>query len=91
MVFYPHHELALPLIPPLVQVSWHSSPFSNGDNVRGRDFVITEGDPVEDLNEDELYSRAWLLQEQLLVSHSNTLEIETELIVGGATHAALSV
>lgn len=75
--FLPLPRIGLPIIPPLVRVHWHCSPFSDGNDIRGRDFIITDGSPVDNLDEDELYSRAWLLQEQLLVSRPNTLEVGT--------------
>jgi hypothetical protein len=59
-----------PVVPPLVHVDWHASPIIPSNGVRGRDFVITETSLVDDLHDDELYGRAWLLQEQLLVGLS---------------------
>lgn len=56
-----------PIVPPLVQVEWCASPIVPNNGIRGRNYIISEGDLLHDLDKDELYSRAWLLQEQLLV------------------------
>lgn len=58
-----------PIIPPLVHIDWHASPiipYSRG-GIPGRDYIISDAAIIDDLRNDELYSRAWLLQEQLLV------------------------
>lgn len=65
--FLPSSRSLHPVVPPLVHIDWHASPITPSSGVRGRDFVISDAYPVRDLRTDELYGRAWVLQEQMLV------------------------
>lgn len=66
--FLPLQRLIHPIVPPVVHIGWHASPASSESETLGRDFVITQENPAQDLKENDLYGRAWVLQEQLLVS-----------------------
>jgi hypothetical protein len=71
--FLPIQRQRHPIVPPLVHVDWHASPIFPNNGTRGRDYIISEATLLHDLNKDELYSRAWVLQEQLLVCTKVTL------------------
>ncbi|OAG07311.1 HET-domain-containing protein [Paraphaeosphaeria sporulosa] len=64
--FLPSSRYLEPVVPPLVHIDWHASPVIQSRNVCGRDFVISEAFPQRNLRTDELYDRAWVLQEEML-------------------------
>jgi hypothetical protein len=58
--FLPPSWYVGPIVPPLVHIDWHISPFTPSRDARGRDFIISELDPVEYLRSDQLYHCAWV-------------------------------
>lgn len=90
--FLPLQRQIHPIVPPLVHIGWHASPSSAKSEALGRDFVITQKYPAQCLNDDDLYSRAWTFQEQLLVSGHvmpSSSICSANLNFEGSTHTAL--